>query len=101
PAWQRALLSLPTRRSSDLDGHCWELVTGFAMFLERRGYFDDFDELHSRAVRAVQAAGNRRGAAALAYSSVTRLLHQRRHKEARTDRKSARLNSSHVKISYA
>lgn len=88
-AWlesERANLGSAVAQAAEagLDGHCWELVTGFAMFLERRGYFDDFDELHSRAVRAVQAAGNRRGAAALAYSSVTRLLHQRRHKEART-----------------
>src|SRR5690606_40852854 len=88
-AAQRALLSFPTRRSSDLLALPW--------LPPRRSIGEAFDiqvsvgtgtvNVQSRPGETLLEAGLRAGVA-LPY-------------ECRRDRKSTRLNSSHVKISYA
>nr|WP_240188941.1 BTAD domain-containing putative transcriptional regulator [Nakamurella flavida] len=44
---------------------CWELVVRASIMLERRGYLTDLAALHACALTAVDAAGDRLGAAAL------------------------------------
>src|SRR5436309_12638892 len=74
------LHSFPTRRSSDLLG--LELVRADQVQLDRRHPFAHF------------AGGSNDLAVALDRRAATRAAHAQ-------DRKSTRLNSSHVKISYA
>src|SRR5690606_39889597 len=81
----RDLLSFPTRRSSDLTGWVYaDLLMGMAIGLV----------ILPRAVRLGVRAGRILVQAAPAGFDVSGLRRQ-------LDRKSTRLNSSHVKISYA
>src|SRR5690606_41422782 len=95
----RALHSFPTRRSSDLNTHARRRIaifTAFA-FLEAPGGAGTLSVCRAvcRAVRGVHAlsAGGQPGA------ELAR--HGRSAINTVRDRKSTRLNSSHVKISYA
>src|SRR5690606_40649469 len=86
----RLFLSCPTRRSSDLVEHPG---AAFGRLIEQQGL-------------AVALIGKRLGCQLVVFELVNHLDRvlegrlQRRHLDGR-DRKSTRLNSSHVKISYA
>ncbi|MFC8845944.1 MULTISPECIES: BTAD domain-containing putative transcriptional regulator [unclassified Micromonospora] len=48
-----------------LDEACWDLATTLVSLFEARGYFDDWERTHLRALDVVREAGNRRGVAVL------------------------------------
>src|SRR5690606_40594647 len=82
--------SFPTRRSSDLSQH--ELIA------EAEGATDDWTPYLRRTVIRALAMANGIKAADIPPEWATI---QPRWRDPRLDRKSTRLNSSHVKISYA
>src|SRR5690606_39305849 len=85
----RDLNSFPTRRSSDLV----EVIT---RFLGRHGEFRAIDQ------RPQIIGWNRKAVGEIAGADLGEVRsRQAAQLELRTDRKSTRLNSSHVKISYA
>src|SRR5690606_42055966 len=91
------LHSFPTRRSSDLVGYLLKLKNG-------NGEVDDIDHLGNRRVRAVgELLENqyRIGLLRIERAIRERLQLQDVDTLLPQDRKSTRLNSSHVKISYA
>jgi len=64
---ERVNLSAAVGQAADA-GHaavCWDLAVTMVALLESRCYFDDWEQTHQRALKAVHAAGDRRGAAAL------------------------------------
>src|SRR5207302_11178105 len=89
-AYHRDLHSFPTRRSSDLSS--WGLPTVTREPLGRR--------LPLSAAPTVDRAAAEGGGPVWGEPGYRRATAGRRGKET-TDRKSTRLNSSHVKISYA
>src|SRR5690606_41510651 len=86
----RNLHSFPTRRSSDLDAHQRQADAGAT-------------DIHNRvdAADLVKVHGVRFGVVDLGLGLGQALEDRDRHVLDRLDRKSTRLNSSHVKISYA
>ncbi|MFD6100715.1 BTAD domain-containing putative transcriptional regulator [Nocardiopsis flavescens] len=59
-----------------LDEECWELVSQFCVYAERRGFFDDFAEALESATEAVRASGNVRGIAAMDFSSASLMINR-------------------------
>src|SRR5690606_41272175 len=93
----RDLTSFPTRRSSDL-GKYWRragssgwLVPGKTAAPQSVGARVSFNRSSMRRLSAMFSSVTRASAAAFDFAAVFR----------QRDRKSTRLNSSHVKISYA
>ncbi|WP_116246378.1 AfsR/SARP family transcriptional regulator [Nocardiopsis sp. FIRDI 009] len=83
---ERANLLATISRAAEagLDEQCWELVTQFGAYAERRGHLDEFEEALRHAVRAVRAADNRRGMAVMDLSTGVLLANRRRIDEARS-----------------
>src|SRR5690606_41664846 len=99
PRHHRCLHSFPTRRSSDLEN--WTFVAE-----TYQGYLDDesgeSDEVRDVAVAAAIIYDRRLNNVDAAYVAYRRALGiESDDKPEPGDRKSTRLNSSHVKISYA
>ncbi|MFI6576737.1 AfsR/SARP family transcriptional regulator [Nocardiopsis sp. NPDC050513] len=59
-----------------LDEECWELVSQFCVYAERRGFFDDFGEALRPSMEAVRASGNIRGIAAMDFSSASLMINR-------------------------
>ncbi len=51
--------------AAQLDDLCWDLTTTLVTLFEARGYLDQWEQTHQRALEAVRQAGNKRGTAAL------------------------------------
>ncbi|MHC0433609.1 AfsR/SARP family transcriptional regulator [Streptomyces sp. O3] len=69
--------------AEQLDEFCWELATGLVTLFEVRGYLDHWESTHRRALEAVQAAGNKRGHAAVLGSLGSLYLSRRQPHESR------------------
>jgi DNA-binding SARP family transcriptional activator len=78
---ERTNILTAIRQAADagLDEECWELVSQFCVYAERRGFFDDFEEALRSAAEAVRAAGNVRGSAALDFSTCSLRLNRGEH----------------------
>ncbi|KUN18836.1 SARP family transcriptional regulator [Streptomyces antibioticus] len=50
------------------DEYAWEIAVNLAWFYEARGYLDDWDRTHAKALAAVRRANNLRGQAAVQFS---------------------------------
>ncbi len=72
-----------------MDEVCWDLATGLVTLFEVRGYLDHWESTHRRALAAVQAAGNRRGSAAVLSSLGSLYLNRRQHEESHESLRSA------------
>src|SRR5690606_40680792 len=94
PADARALHSFPTRRSSDLARRADPPHQRHDPGAQDES--EDSDDHHRAAPRL-----SRRHAAETNPSGMSSWFPSRRVREQESDRKSTRLNSSHVKISYA
>src|SRR5690606_41451147 len=88
----RALHSFPTRRSSDLEGQRPDEVAEAGA--EERHHADGEDQVGERQQELGEPTGD--GVEGAAVEAT-----ERAEQRAEGDRKSTRLNSSHVKISYA
>lgn len=62
---------------------CWDLATTLVTLFEARGYFDQWEYTHRRALEATRAAQNRRGTAAVLGSLGTMHLSRQQPDEAR------------------
>src|SRR5690606_41909399 len=93
PAAPRDLPSFPTRRSSDLG----VLELGGRVRVERAQAGEQLGDLARRQLAPARGARLRHGA----HRRRSRAFANARASASATDRKSTRLNSSHVKISYA
>jgi DNA-binding SARP family transcriptional activator len=60
--------------STGLDEACWDLAVTLVTLFERRCYFHDWERTHQQALTVTQAAGNRRGTAALTCSLASMYL---------------------------
>src|SRR5690606_39436956 len=101
PAAHRGLHALPTRRSSDLSkggiGQ-WFMVRGDDGQAELKNVRSF--KLGDSAITQILPEERRKGFLALDDSGSLGIFHSTAHRTL-LDRKSTRLNSSHVKISYA
>src|SRR5690606_41884140 len=99
-AFHLLLLSFPTRRSSDLPRRAAGLRAGEPRALHAH---HALDAVARRGVRALAGHGDRLGGVARRGSrrGAPHLALEAAARPAGGDRKSTRLNSSHVKISYA
>jgi DNA-binding SARP family transcriptional activator len=61
---------------------CWDLAITSATLFEARGYTDSWSQTHAIALEASRAAGDRRGEAAMWYSSGELALFEDRHADA-------------------
>ena len=66
-----------------LTGLCWKLALSAVTLYESRFYLDDWQESHQVALQAVQRAGDRRGEAAMLYSTGTLAMVQQHFDAAR------------------
>ncbi|MDX8141503.1 BTAD domain-containing putative transcriptional regulator [Lentzea sp. BCCO 10_0061] len=67
--------------AAGLDELCWDLAVTSVTLFESRGYLDDWERTHAVALKAVRAAGNTRGIAAV-LSSLGTLHINRGHLDA-------------------
>ncbi|NYJ35607.1 AfsR/SARP family transcriptional regulator [Nocardiopsis aegyptia] len=70
------LTAIRQAADSGLDEECWELVSQFCVYAERRGFFDDFEEALRSAVAMVRTAANVRGIAAMDFSTCSLRLNR-------------------------
>ncbi|MEW1636961.1 BTAD domain-containing putative transcriptional regulator [Streptomyces sp. NPDC093801] len=66
-----------------MDELCWDLTATLATLFEGKGYFDDWERTHRRALECARAAGNTRGAAALLSSLGVLYLGRSQQEESR------------------
>ena len=64
---------------------CWDLAITSATLFEARGYTDSWAQTHAIALEACRASGNRRGEAAMWYSSGELALFEDRNSDAEAD----------------
>ncbi|MET0236740.1 MAG: BTAD domain-containing putative transcriptional regulator [Kibdelosporangium sp.] len=88
-AWletERQNLCLAVGQAADrgLSELSWELAVSLVTLFEAHSYFDDWQQTHLRALRAVRAEGNRRGEAALLCSLASLHLSRNRLAPARS-----------------
>ncbi|WP_424188119.1 AfsR/SARP family transcriptional regulator [Actinokineospora sp. G85] len=81
---ERRALCCAVHQAAELGHHelCWELALTAVTLFESKGYFDDWRETGLTALRATEAAGNRKGFAAARYSLGTLHMFQKRLTEA-------------------
>ncbi|GHC84239.1 SARP family transcriptional regulator [Nocardiopsis terrae] len=60
-----------------MDEHAWDVVVGYSLFLGRKGYTEDMDELFAAVEPLLRERENRRGLAALIVSAQDASLAQR------------------------
>ncbi|MFE3460961.1 BTAD domain-containing putative transcriptional regulator [Nocardiopsis aegyptia] len=82
-AWierERTNILTAIRQAADagLDEECWELVSQFCVYAERRCFFDDFEEALWSGVESVRASANVRGIAAMDFSICALMLNRGR-----------------------
>lgn len=65
-----------------LDEACWDLAVTAVTLFEARCYFNDWERTHQQALAATEAAGNRRGSAALMCSLASLRLSSSRSRAA-------------------
>ncbi|NJP66445.1 tetratricopeptide repeat protein [Streptomyces sp. ventii] len=82
-------LAVDQAAEEQLDEACWDLATGLVTLFEVRGYLDQWESTHRRALTAVTAAGNRRGTAAVLGSLGSLYLNRRQHQECEDSLRSA------------
>jgi DNA-binding SARP family transcriptional activator/tetratricopeptide (TPR) repeat protein len=66
-----------------LDEACWDLAVTAVTLFEARCYFNDWERTHQQALAATEAAGNRRGSAALMCSLASLRLSSSRPRAAK------------------
>jgi DNA-binding SARP family transcriptional activator len=67
--------------AEQLDEFCWDLATSLVTLFEARGYLDQWESTHRRALAVVRATGNKRGCAAVLGSLGSLYLNRREHRQ--------------------